>query len=147
MGKRGRKGTVISRLRDIRSSSYRKAQGFRQCQLAQWSWIRAGELASYIIVIWFSLCSYSSPASIPKEMEVVLSAMWSPAWKYSICIYSTWRCVFNLWPWNSKAISDIFNYYLLFTWTLLWQVINIFCRLIFTLIYYWPYNSKKSSKH
>ena len=41
MGKRGRKGTVISRLWDIRSSSYRKALDFRQCQLAQWSWIWA----------------------------------------------------------------------------------------------------------
>lgn len=51
MGKRGRKGTVISRLRDIRSSSYRKARGFRQCQLAQWSEIWAGKLASYFIVL------------------------------------------------------------------------------------------------
>ena len=57
MGKRGRKGTVISSPTDIRRSSYRKARGFRQCQPAQWSRSRAVELAHYLFVIWFSLCS------------------------------------------------------------------------------------------
>lgn len=41
-----------------------------QCQLAQWSWIWAGELSGYFIVIPFSLCSYSPAANIPKEIEV-----------------------------------------------------------------------------
>lgn len=109
MGKRGRKGTVISRLRDIRSFSYRKARGFCQCQLAQWSWIGAGELAGYFIVIWFSLCSYSSPASIPKEMENAAAVVCYVETCMKIqyvhtvhvcrCVSSTWlfKRLYNLW--------------------------------------------------
>ncbi len=56
MGKRGGKGTAISRLGDIRGSSYRKARGFSQCQPAQWSQICAGELAllfgsAYVLIL------------------------------------------------------------------------------------------------
>lgn len=70
MGKRGRKATVISRLRDIRSSSYRGGSGLPSMSAGTLEPESVLESAAVIFaVIWFVLGCYSSSAKTSEEME------------------------------------------------------------------------------